>query len=78
MLRRDLSHTTRGLCGQNVSVYHCSDNAKAIALQRWDQQDPKDSVVVAVNVNDKNHENYVIGFPRPGVWKTRFNSDSYN
>lgn len=77
-LRRDLSHTTRGLCGQNMHVFHCNNEAKVIAFHRWDKQDPKDSVVVAVNLRDRSVDDYTIGFPREGLWRTRFNSDSYS
>jgi 1,4-alpha-glucan branching enzyme len=27
---------------------------------------------------NQNRDDYVIGFPRAGLWKTRFNSDSYS
>jgi len=77
-LRRDLHNSTRGLCGQDVSVFHCNHEDKVIAYHRWDQQGPRDSVVVVVNLKNRNVDNYTIGFPRPGLWKTRFNSDSYN
>ena len=76
-LRRNLSGVTRGLCGQNIHVYHFDDGAKTIAFHRWDKQGPTDSVVVAVNMMNQNRDDYVIGFPRAGLWKTRFNSDSY-
>ena len=77
-LRRNLSGVTRGLCGQNVHIYHFDDGAKLIAFHRWDKQGPTDSVVVAVNMTNQNRDGYVIGFPRAGLWKTRFNSDSSN
>jgi 1,4-alpha-glucan branching enzyme len=76
-LRRNLSGVTRGLCGQNLHLYHFDDGAKLIALHRWDKQGPKDSVVVVVNMTAQSHDGYVIGFPRAGVWKARFNSDSH-
>lgn len=76
-LRRNLSHVTRGLCGQNAEVFHCNHDAKAIAFHRWDLQGPKDSVVVVVNLRNRNLDNYLIGFPRAGWWRTRFNSDSH-
>src|SRR5208337_3683847 len=75
-LRRNLAHTTRGLCGQNIHIHHVDDGAKLIAFHRWDKQGPTDSVVVAVNMRNQAHDGYVIGFPRAGLWKTRFNSDS--
>ena len=77
-LRRNLSGKTRGLCGQNLHIYHCDDGAKLIAFHRWDEEGPGDSVVVAVNMMNENRDRYVIGFPRAGLWKTRFNSDSRN
>lgn len=76
--RRNLSGVTRGLCGQNTHIYHFNDAAKIIAFHRWDQQGPTDSVVVVVNMMNQNCDDYAIGFPRSGLWKTRFNSDSYN
>ena len=77
-LRRNLLHVTRGLCGENIHVYHFDEAAKIIAFHRWDKQEPTDSVVVVVNMVNRNCDDHVIGFPRAGSWKTRFNSDSYN
>jgi 1,4-alpha-glucan branching enzyme len=77
-LRRNQTGITRGLCGQNIHIYHVDNEAKVIAFHRWDQQGPKDSVVVLINMTNQNRDNYVVGFPRAGLWKTRFNSDSYN
>jgi 1,4-alpha-glucan branching enzyme len=77
-LRRNLSGMTRGLCGQNFQIYHVDHEAKLIAFHRWDVLGPHDSVVVVVNMANQNRDGYVIGFPRAGFWKTRFNSDSYN
>jgi 1,4-alpha-glucan branching enzyme len=76
-LRRNLSGMTRGLCGQNTHIYHFDDRTKIIAFHRWDKLGPADSVVVVVNMINQNSDDYVIGFPRAGLWKTRFNSDSY-
>ena len=69
---------TRGLCGQNIHLYHFDDGAKIIAFHRWDKQGPKDNVVVVVNMMNQIRDGYAIGFPRAGLWKTRFNSDSHN
>jgi 1,4-alpha-glucan branching enzyme len=77
-LRRNLSGVTKGLCGQNVHVYHFDDGAKIIAFHRWDKQGPNDSVVVVVNMKNQSCDDYTIGLPRAGLWKARFNSDSYN
>jgi 1,4-alpha-glucan branching enzyme len=75
-LRRNLSGVTRGLCGQNVHVYHVDDGTKIIAFHRWEKQGPTDSVVVVVNMMNQIRDEYVIVFPRAGLWKTRFNSDA--
>lgn len=77
-LRRNQSMLTRGLCGQNINIHHFDDAAKLIAFHRWDKQGPTDSVVVVVNMTIKSRDGYLIGFPRAGLWKTRFNSDSYS
>jgi 1,4-alpha-glucan branching enzyme len=76
-LRCNRSGVTRGLCGQNIGIYHFNIETKLIAFHRSDKQGPKDSVVVVVNMMNQNRDGYVIGFPRVGLWKTRFNSDSY-
>jgi 1,4-alpha-glucan branching enzyme len=75
-LRRSLSGMTRGLCGQNIHVYHVDDGDKTIAFHRWDKQGPTDSVVVVVNMMNQSRDEYVIGFPRAGLWRARFNSDA--
>jgi 1,4-alpha-glucan branching enzyme len=77
-LRRNLPGKSRGLCGQNVHIHHVDDGAKLIAFHRWDNQGPTDSVIVVMNMTNKNLDGYRIGFPRAGLWKTRFNSDSHN
>jgi 1,4-alpha-glucan branching enzyme len=77
-LRRNLRGVSRGLCGQNIHLYHFDEGDKIIAFHRWDKQGPKDSVVVAVNMSNRGRDDYIIGFPRAGQWKVRFNSDSHN
>lgn len=77
-LRRNLAGITRGLCGQEVHVFHFDDAAKILAFHRWAEQGPGDSVIVVVNMTLQSREGYTIGFPRAGLWKARFNSDSYN
>ncbi len=77
-LRRNRSGVTRGLCGQNTHLYHFDETRKILAFHRWDKGGPKDSVVVVVNLMNQNADGYVIGFPRAGAWKARFNSDSYS
>jgi len=77
-LRRNLSGVTRGLCGQNLHVFHFDAGGKTVAFHRWDKGGPTDSVIVVANMTNQSRDGYVIGFPRAGRWKTRFNSDSNN
>ena len=76
--RRNRSGVSRGLCGQNIHIYHVDHEAKLLAFHRWDKQGLTDSVIVVVNMTNQNRDGYRIGFPRAGLWKTRFNSDSNN
>ena len=45
-LRRNLPGMTRGLCGQNIHIFHFDDKDKVLAFHRWDKGGPADSVVV--------------------------------
>lgn len=74
-LRRNSNHHSRGLTGQGLDVFHINNQDKVIAYHRWAEGGPKDSVVVVLNLANRSHENYQIGFPRSGLWKLRFNSD---
>jgi 1,4-alpha-glucan branching enzyme len=75
-LRRNWFDNTRGLRGQNTNVFFSSDSDKVVAFHRWDQGGPGDDVVIVANLRDTAHSSYTIGFPRPGTWYVRFNSDS--
>ena len=57
-LRRNLPGVTRGLCGQNIHIYHFDDGAKLIAFHRWEKEGPTDSVVVVVNMTNQNRDGY--------------------
>jgi 1,4-alpha-glucan branching enzyme len=74
-LRRDWFNTTRGLRGQHVNVHHVNDADKVIAFHRWDQGGLGDDVVVLANMANRAYDRYMLGFPCPGVWRVRFNSD---
>jgi 1,4-alpha-glucan branching enzyme len=75
-LRRNWYDTTAGLCGGHVSVHHVNDDDNVLAFHRWDRGGPRDDVVVVVNVSNRPRENYQVGLPRAGTWKTHLNSDS--
>ena len=75
-LRRNWHDQTRGLRGQHVAVYHTNNDAKVIAFHRWESGGPQDDVVVIANFANHAFDSYTLGFPRPGIWRVRFNSDS--
>jgi 1,4-alpha-glucan branching enzyme len=74
-LRRNRAGTTRGLRGQSVNVFHVNDADKVIAYHRWDRGGPGDDVVVLANFANRSYTSYRLGFPRPGFWRVRLNSD---
>jgi 1,4-alpha-glucan branching enzyme len=74
-LRRNWFDNTRGLRGEGLNVYFSSDVDKIIAFHRWDQGGPGDDVIVVVNLRNAGYASYTIGFPRPGNWYVRYNSD---
>src|SRR3974377_1734183 len=73
--RRNWFNNTAGLRGQNLNVFHINDAAKVLAFHRWDQGGPGDDVVVILNFANQSYDSYLIGFPRAGLWRLRFNSD---
>lgn len=73
-LRRNAHGHTAGLLGSGMSLSHVDENNKVIAYHRWDKGGPKDDVMVLINFGLKSHAEYVLGWPRNGIWKVRFNS----
>jgi 1,4-alpha-glucan branching enzyme len=74
-LRRNFDDNTRGLRGGNTNVFFASDADGVLAYHRWDRGGPGDDVVVVVNLRNQVYPSYGVGFPRPGTWYLRFNSD---
>lgn len=74
-LRRNRHGFTRGLCGQFTQIHHLDDERKVLAFHRWDQGGPADDVVVVVNFLHEQQDDCAIGFPAPGSWRLRLNSD---
>ena len=74
-LRLDRDGTTTGLTGRGVQVQRIDEAAKLVAFHRWEAGGPGDDVVVVANFSHEPREVYRIGFPRPGLWKLRLNSD---
>jgi 1,4-alpha-glucan branching enzyme len=74
-LRRNMDGTTKGLTGQHTRIIHMNHDEKVVAIHRWSEGGPKDSVIIILNFANKEHKDYVIGMPEEGTWKVRFNSD---
>jgi 1,4-alpha-glucan branching enzyme len=79
---RDLIHlrlnrfgTTRGLTGSGLNTFHQNQADNVLAYHRWHQGGPGDDVVAVINLSHLAHENYKLGFPSPGTWRLRLNSD---
>jgi 1,4-alpha-glucan branching enzyme len=73
-MRRDRAGFA-GLQGHHVNVFHRNDADKVIAFHRWDRGGAGDDVIVVLNLANRAYQNYTLGFPRPGTWNVRFNSD---
>jgi 1,4-alpha-glucan branching enzyme len=74
-LRRNWFDQTRGLRSQHVNVHHVNNTDKVIAFHRWENGGPGDDVLVVANFGNRSYDSYALGFPRPGLWRIRFNSD---
>lgn len=74
-LRLNRSGTTRGLTGSGVNTFHENQSDNVVAYHRWHQSGPGDDVVVVVNLSHHDHIGYALGFPSPGLWRLRLNSD---
>lgn len=74
-LRRNAFGLTRGLTGKNANVFHVNDADKVIAFHRWYDGGIGDDVVVVANFGSRGFTSYMIGMPRGGRWRVRFNSD---
>ncbi len=75
-LRRAADGSTRGLRGSNVEILRADHDSKVIAFHRWHEGGPGDDVVVIANLADRFVADLRVGFPAPGRWRVRFNSDS--
>ena len=74
-LRRNWYNNTCGLTGQQVNVHHVNNEDKMIAFHRWHEGGSGDDVIVVANFANLAPAGYTIGFPHPGLWRVRFNSD---
>lgn len=74
-LRLDAGGVTTGLTGSHLEVRRIDESAKVIAYRRWAEGGAGDDVVVVANFHRDARDPYRIGFPQPGLWKLRLNTD---
>ncbi len=72
-LRRQLPALRAG----DLNVFHVHSDNRVVAFHRWLEGKGQDVVVVA-NWNETPWYSYRLGFPGPGHWRERFNSDTYD
>ena len=65
------------LRSDNVHAFYVSDQDRVIAYHRW-REGSGDDVIVVACFAEATWTGYQIGFPYPGLWKERFNSDVYD
>jgi 1,4-alpha-glucan branching enzyme len=74
-LRKNSNGVSAGLTGNSTNVFHVNNQAKVISFHRWSAGGQGDDVVVVANFSNRAFPSYIIGFPRGGRWRVRFNSD---
>jgi 1,4-alpha-glucan branching enzyme len=75
-LRRVRDGATLGLRGPNVAILRSDQEAKILVMHRWQQGGAHDDTVVVANFADRTVDDLAVGFPAPGRWNVRFNSDA--
>ena len=76
MLRRNIAGATAGLSGPHTQIIHIDEHNHTLAYRRWQNGGPRDDCIVVVNLSDSPMSELRIGFPRPGKWIVRLNSNS--
>ena len=71
-LRRNLP----GLCGDGLNVFQANPTTKVLAYHRWSAGSGLDDLIVVANFSGAPLPSYTIGFPYPGTWYVRLNSDA--
>jgi 1,4-alpha-glucan branching enzyme len=72
-----LRHAAPALRGDNVHAFYVSDTDRVLAYHRWIDGVGADVIVVA-SFAESTWWGYALGFPFPGRWTERFNSDIYD
>ena len=62
--------------GPNARILRADNEAKVLAMHRWQDGGPHDDTVVVANFADRTIDDLRIGLPAPGRWSVRLNLDS--
>jgi 1,4-alpha-glucan branching enzyme len=73
-LRKNEFGNTAGLIGQSLKILHQSEENKLLAYHRWENGGIGDDVIVVINFTNREQRDYLINFPKDGIWKVRFDS----
>ncbi len=73
-LRKNVYGVSAGLTGKEINLMHVDQTNKVLAYHRWKNGGPHDDAVVIINFSDRYFPEYMMGMPRNGKWKVRFNS----
>jgi 1,4-alpha-glucan branching enzyme len=74
-----LRRTLPALRSEPINVFHVNETARVLAFHRWVPGEGRDVVVVlSLNESTFYDRSYRLGFPLPGYWRERHNSDAYD
>ncbi len=74
-LRLNGAGATGSLLGRGIRIFRVDEERKLVAFHRYDSGGAGDDVVVVANFSHRSSEIYRIGFPAPGLWRLRLNTD---
>jgi len=75
-LRTGESEGAKGLRSQHIEILHVNHDAKILAYNRFDANDPSEPVLVVLNFSNQEYENYSIGLNEKEPFHLRINAVS--
>lgn len=73
-LRSNTKHTTAGLVGNGVHVFHNDVTNNVLAYHRWKVGGVADDSIIVLNFGANKYPDYRLIFPVPGTYHVEFNS----
>ncbi|MEO6761548.1 MAG: alpha-amylase family glycosyl hydrolase [Candidatus Saccharimonadales bacterium] len=74
-LRKNEYGNTAGLTGQSIAIKHLNNDDKVLAYHRYGNGGPGDDVMIIINFANKSFKDYLVDFPKTGLWRVRYCSD---